>query len=57
MAGMSGAPVYYNRPSGSSYCTSYCSMAIHTNGSSRKNLGTRITKEVFEYLTVWKDAV
>ena len=32
LPGMSGGPVYYNRPSGSRFCSSYCSMAIHSRG-------------------------
>ena len=62
LPGMSGAPVYYNRPSGSPYCTGYCSMAIHAKGLygsppySRNNRGTRITKKRFENLKAWRDA-
>lgn len=60
--GMSGGPVYYNRPSGSAYCSGYCSMAIHAYGlhgsypHSSYNHGTRIVEAVFNNLKAWKDA-
>ena len=62
LGGMSGGPVYYNRPSGSPYCSGYCSMAIHAYGlhgsppHSTNNHGTRITEARFENLKAWKDA-
>lgn len=62
VGGMSGSGVYYNRPSGSQWCTGYCSMAIHAQGlhgsapHSTHNHGTRIVEAVFNNLKSWKDA-
>lgn len=56
---MSGGPVYYNRPSGSSFCSGSCGMAIHTYGTSTNtpnNSGTRITEGTYNNLKAWKDA-
>jgi glutamyl endopeptidase len=50
VGGMSGSPVYQSRPSGSSFCSGVCAMAIHTNGvggsgsSATNNSGNRITQ-------------
>jgi glutamyl endopeptidase len=55
--GESGAPVYYNRTG-----CGVCAMAVHTYGTyggppfSTNNHGTRITQEVFDNLTAWKNA-
>jgi glutamyl endopeptidase len=55
--GMSGSPVYYIR----SGCGT-CAMAIHAYGVygsppfSTNNHGTRITKDVFDNLTAWRNA-
>lgn len=60
--GMSGSPVYYNRPAGSSSCAGSCSMGIHTNGlhgdspHNDYNHGTRIVEPVFNNLQAWKSA-
>lgn len=62
VGGMSGAPVYYNRPSGSPFCSGECGMAIHAyglfNGApyNTNNSGTRITEARFNNLKAWKDA-
>jgi glutamyl endopeptidase len=62
VGGMSGSPVYYNRPAGSASCTGYCSMAIHAYGlhgsppHSTNNHGTRIVQAVFNNLMAWKNA-
>ncbi|MGH8526453.1 MAG: trypsin-like serine peptidase, partial [Gammaproteobacteria bacterium] len=62
VGGMSGSPVYYNRPAGSAFCSGNCSMAIHTNGlhgaspHSVYNHGTRIVQPVFDNLFNWKNA-
>lgn len=61
VGGMSGSPVYYNRPAGSPFCSGNCSMAIHTNGlhgsssHSEYNHGTRIVQPVFDNLFNWKN--
>jgi glutamyl endopeptidase len=61
--GMSGSPVYQNRPAGSSFCAGYCSMAIHAYGfphggypHNTYNHGTRITEARFVNLQAWKAA-
>jgi glutamyl endopeptidase len=57
LGGQSGAPVYYNR----SGC-GICAMAVHAYGTygsppfSTNNHGTRITQDVFNNLTAWKNA-
>lgn len=62
IGGMSGSAVYQYRASGSSYCTGYCSMAIHAYGlhaaypHSSYNHGTRITQAKFNNLQSWKAA-
>lgn len=61
VGGMSGGPVYQNRPKGSKFCKGNCSMAIHAYGlhglapHSDHNHGTRITQEVFNNLVQWKN--
>lgn len=61
-AGQSGAPVYQNRAAGSNFCSGYCGMAIHTTGlhggspHSQNNHGTRITQDVANNLTTWRNA-
>lgn len=58
--GMSGSPVYYKRPAGSSGCSGFCSMAIHAYGlhgippHSTQNHGTRIVSSVVNNLRAWK---
>lgn len=60
VGGMSGAPVWYNR-SGAG-CSGVCAMAIHAYGVyngppfSTNNHGTRITQQVFNNLTAWRNA-
>lgn len=60
--GMSGSPIYYNRPAGSAFCAGQCSMGIHAYGlhgaapHSNHNHGTRITQAKFNNLKSWKDA-
>ncbi|MEV4760939.1 trypsin-like serine protease [Micromonospora sp. NPDC049559] len=61
--GMSGSPVYQNRPAGSSFCVGICSMAIHAYGfphgaypHNTYNHGTRITEARFNNLQAWKAA-
>jgi glutamyl endopeptidase len=54
--GQSGAPVYHNY---SSTCTA-CGVAIHAYGTgtspyTQYNSGTRITQEVYNNLTAWKN--
>lgn len=50
LGGMSGSPVWQNRPAGSSFCSGVCGMAIHaygTHGSGNHSLhnhGTRNTQ-------------
>lgn len=63
VGGMSGSPVYQYRATGSSYCTGYCSMAIHAYGfphgsypHNTYNHGTRITEAKFNNLLAWKNA-
>lgn len=57
IGGMSGSPVYYNRGG-----CGICSMAIHAYGTyngppfSTNNHGTRITQDVFNNLTSWRNA-
>lgn len=57
VGGMSGSPVYYNR----SGC-GYCSMAVHAYGLydsypfNTFNHGTRITQQVFNNLSSWRNA-
>lgn len=57
IGGMSGSPVYYNRPG-----CGICSMAIHAYGTYNgppfrtNNHGTRITQAVFNNLVAWKNA-
>lgn len=48
--GQSGSPVYHSY----SGCSSACSIAIHTNGGSTYNRGTRITSAVYNNLNSWK---
>jgi len=56
-AGMSGSPVYYDRPG-----CGYCSMAIHAYGTyngwpfSDYNHGPRIVQAVFNNLLAWRNA-
>ncbi|WP_312853949.1 trypsin-like serine peptidase [Thermoactinomyces mirandus] len=53
-AGQSGAPVYQD----SYQNCGVCSLAIHANGvygGKNSNRGTRITKEVFHNLNIWKN--
>lgn len=57
IGGVSGAPVWYNRPG-----CGICSMAVHAYGTyngppfSTNNHGTRITKAVFNNLIAWRNA-
>ncbi|MGR3286878.1 trypsin-like serine peptidase [Bacillus sonorensis] len=56
--GQSGSPVY-EASSSRTNCSGPCSLAVHTNGvygGSSYNRGTRITKEVFDNLTNWKNS-
>ncbi|MGA8943992.1 MAG: serine protease [Thermoactinomyces sp.] len=53
-AGQSGSPVYQ----GSYQSCGVCSLAIHVNGvygEKNSNRGTRITKQVFNNLNIWKN--
>ena len=61
--GMSGSPIYQNRPAGSSWCTGFCSMGIHAYGFPHNgyphntyNHGTRITQARFNNLQAWRAA-
>lgn len=60
VGGMSGAPVWYNRIGAG--CSGVCAMAIHAYGVyngppfSTNNHGTRITQQVFNNLTAWRNA-
>lgn len=63
IGGMSGSPVYQNRPSGSPFCVGICSMAIHAYGfphggypHNTYNHGTRITEARFNNLQAWRAA-
>ncbi|GIJ43133.1 extracellular metalloprotease [Virgisporangium aliadipatigenens] len=61
IGGMSGSAVYQYRASGSSFCSGYCSMAIHgygVHGSSphTNNHAARITEARFNNLQAWKNA-
>jgi glutamyl endopeptidase len=62
VGGMSGSAVYYNRPSGSPFCSGVCSMGIHAYGLfngppyNTNNSATRITEARFNNLKAWKDA-
>ena len=51
--GQSGAPVYQ----ASFPACGVCSVAIHTNGGSSLNSGTRIRQAVFNNLKMWKNYV
>ncbi|MGN9863547.1 trypsin-like serine peptidase [Bacillus swezeyi] len=56
--GQSGSPVF-EQSSSRTNCSGPCSLAVHTNGvygGSSYNRGTRITKEVFDNLTNWKNS-
>ncbi|MBU8785919.1 trypsin-like serine protease [Bacillus glycinifermentans] len=56
--GQSGSPVY-EKSSSRTNCSGPCSLAVHTNGvygGSSYNRGTRITKEVFDNFTSWKNS-
>ena len=60
---MSGSAVYQQRASGSTFCTGYCSMAVHAYGfphggypHNTYNHGTRITEARFNNLQSWKNA-
>jgi glutamyl endopeptidase len=60
LAGMSGAPIWYDRPPGSPYCSNGpCVMGIHTYGlhgtgdHSTHNHGTRITEARFDNYMNW----
>ena len=54
VGGMSGSPLYQNRPSGLPFCTGICSMGIHAYGvggsgaSATNNSGTRLTQAKFD---------
>lgn len=48
--GQSGAPVFMNLGEGRRVA-----VAVHTNGSSTSNYGTRIIEEVFKNLQTWKN--
>lgn len=50
--GQSGSPVY--QASHSACSNGPCAIAIHTNGGSTYNRGTRITQAVFNNLNNWK---
>lgn len=60
--GQSGAPVFQNRPAGSSFCVGQCSMGIHAYGlhggspHNANNHATRIVKAVFDNLIAWRTA-
>lgn len=63
VGGMSGSPVYQNRPAGSAFCTGYCAMGIHAYGfphggypHDTYNHGPRITEARFNNLMAWRDA-
>jgi len=56
--GQSGSPVF-EQSSSRTNCSGPCSLAVHTNGvygGSSYNRGTRITKEVFDNLSNWKNS-
>ena len=48
--GQSGSPVWNNNG------CNLCAIAVHTNGGTTTNSGTRITQSVFNNLTTWKNA-
>lgn len=61
--GMSGSPVFQNRPAGSSFCVGVCAFTFHAYGiggssypSNKYNSGTRITEARFNNLQAWKAA-
>jgi glutamyl endopeptidase len=63
VGGMSGSPVWYDRPAGSPFCANGpCVMAIHAYGlhgaapHSTHNHGTRIVQPVFNNLIAWRNA-
>jgi glutamyl endopeptidase len=60
LGGMSGAPVWHDRPPGSPYCSNGpCAMGIHAYGlhgsppHSTHNSGTRITQARFDNFMTW----
>lgn len=61
LGGMSGSPVYTQRPTGSPWCTGYCAMGIHAYGlhganpHGNHNHGTRLTKAKFDNLINWRN--
>ncbi|MGH1483780.1 MAG: trypsin-like serine peptidase [Geminicoccales bacterium] len=61
LGGMSGSPVFTNRPSGSPWCVGHCVMGVHAYGlhgsppHSNHNHGTRFTKAKFDNLIAWRN--
>jgi glutamyl endopeptidase len=61
VGGMSGSPVFANRPPGSPFCAGYCVMGIHAYGlhgaapHSNNNHGTRFTEVKVNNLIAWRN--